>query len=230
MQRLSVSTKVYLGLIVSLVILRLILTFTPIDFRVSAQAIAFTWVALVIVALLGFIGVWLSRQTGFPEIWDPEVTNRQRLLIPALLGLGSGILLVLVVNQAQLSGQMSVPFPTSIPFYAYGAIASEIPYRLFLIPLPIWLISSLLLKGRFQESVFWGAAVVFSLLEPLGQMGTVGQTGTLDNTTSLMIGSLFALIYGVNLLCAYLFRKSGFLAPLTLRLSLYLVWYIIFPQ
>jgi hypothetical protein len=34
-------------------------------------------------------------------------------------------------------------------------------------------------------------------------------------------------IYAVNLLKTILFRKYGFLAPLTLRLSYYAVWHII---
>jgi hypothetical protein len=40
---------------------------------------------VVLYGLLGFIGLILWRNLGFPEIWAENVTNRQRFLIPAMM-------------------------------------------------------------------------------------------------------------------------------------------------
>ena len=229
MKCLSMSTKIYVGLIAALVVIRVVLSFFPMDYIVSSQAAMSTWQALIIVAVLGFVGLRLSRRTGFPEIFDAAVSNRQRFLTPVLLGLASGILLLLL-DLIQPIEESHVPFPVSVAFYAYGGIVSEILLRLFLIPLFLWLISFVLLRNRWQEQVFWGIAIVLSLLEPLGQIGAALQIGTLGETVGLTIVLSFAVAYGVNLLSAYIFRISGFLAPLIMRLSLYAVWHVIFGE
>src|SRR5512138_3222749 len=43
---------------------------------------------LVVYGAFGLIGLLLARKIGLPEIWDPRVTNQQRFLLPALLGIG----------------------------------------------------------------------------------------------------------------------------------------------
>lgn len=226
MRSLSTSTKIYFGLILVLLLMRVILAFLPLDFIVPSQEVLFTWPAITMVTLSGLVGLKLAQRTGFPEIWDSRISNKQRLLIPSLLGLGAGIVLVLI-ERVQPLGEVNVPFPVSIPFYVSGSIVSEILLRLFLIPLPIWLISSVLLKGRWQEPAFWGVATLLSLLEPLGQVGALLQIGTLNGKMQALIGLIVVVVYGTNLISAYLFRKSGFAAPLIARLSLYLVWHTI---
>jgi hypothetical protein len=221
------SIKIYLALVVILIILRVVLIFLPADYIVPAQAGALNWQALIITVGLGFVGVWLSTKTGFPEIWDTNFSTRQKLLVPALIGLGSG-LLFRVIEQFQPLGNINIPFPASIPFYLYGGIISEILFRLFIIPLPLWLISSLLLRRRGQEGVFWGVAIITSFLEPLSQVGALYQLGLLNNGISPYIALLILLTYAVNLIAAYLFRKSGFVAPVVMRLAFYLIWHISF--
>lgn len=212
MKNLSLSTKIYIGLIAALAVIRVVLSFFPMDYIVSSQAAMSTWQVLVIVAVLGLVGLWLSRKTGFPEIFDAEVSNRQRFLTPVLLGLASGVLLLLL-DLIQPIEEIHVLFPVSVAFYAYGGIVSEILLRLFLIPLFLWLISFVLLRNRWQEQVFWSTAIVLSLLEPLGQVGAALQAGVLGETVGLTIALSFAVAYGVNLLSAYIYRKSGFLDP-----------------
>jgi hypothetical protein len=227
-KNLSTSIKVYFGLVVALLAMHVTLTMLPVAYAVQSQAALASWPAVIGFVLVGFAGVWLSQKTGFPEMWGGQIPAGQRLVRSALLGAISGIVLAVLVNLViKLPGQIHVPFPTSILYYAYGAIQTEILFHLFLIPLFLWLISSVLLKGRWQEQIFWGVAIVLSLLEPLTQVGGALQMGMLANTPATLIGLMFATIYGVNLASAYLFRKSGFLAPLAVRLSLYLVWHVI---
>ncbi|GAJ13005.1 unnamed protein product, partial [marine sediment metagenome] len=35
---------------------------------------------------MGFLGLKLSSKLGFADIWDLRVSNKQRFLIPALVG------------------------------------------------------------------------------------------------------------------------------------------------
>jgi hypothetical protein len=224
-RRLSTSNMTYLGLVAVLVIVCAMAVFVPTGYIPSVQAAMFTWPVVIILAVLGFIGLWLTRRTGFPDLWDAYISNKQRLLIPTLLGLGTGAILVLL-DLIQPVGEIHIPFPFSIPYYAYAAIASEILFRLFPIPLFVWLFSSLLLKHRWQEQIFWGVAIVLSLPEPLAQIGVTYQMGMLDQPILTLL--LATVIFGANLISAYLFRKSGFLAPLAMRLSIYLVWHVIY--
>jgi hypothetical protein len=66
-------------------------------------------------------------------------------------------------------GPFNAPFPGSVLFYSGGAIIVEVFYRLIPIPLVVVLVSNLLLRGRWQQQVFWLLAVVSSLVEPVSQ-------------------------------------------------------------
>lgn len=230
MKNLSVSTRIYLGLVLFLVSVKSVFLLAPVKFPLQDQAGAFSWLTILIIAVLGFIGLVLSRKTGFPDIWDSRISNRQRFLIPAAIGLVYGGITVLVeligarTHPLQVSPDVHVKFPLSIPFYAYGAIFLEILLRLFAIPFLLWLVSNLALRHRWQTQIFWLAAVLVALYEPLPYMTeAVHNTGILS-ALRILVGPLFV----GNLVAAYIFRKYGFLAPLVMRLSLYLIWHVIY--
>jgi len=223
----ATSLYIYLGLVLVLVAILAFFQFVPLNAVLTEQAGTFTWPALIAISIFGFIGVQIASKTGFPGSWDKTVPQTQRFLVPAILGLGLGFLAVLLEHFQPL-GQIDAAFPLSIPFYLYGGIVSEIIMRLFLLPAPLWFISSLLLRNRWQEPIFWGLAVITSVLEPLGMLGGLYELGTLKNGIPLGVWVFVAFAYGVNLLLAYTYRKSGFLAPLVLRLSFYMIWHILF--
>lgn len=229
MRNLSVSTKIYFGLVLLLVLIKLFFLLTPVSFPLADQEGAFYWLTILAIAVLGFIGLLLSRRTGFSDIWDAEVSNRQRFLIPLVVGLIYG--LVTVAEQILrpsghplAQGSVHAKFPASILFYTYGTIFLETLLRLFAIPLLVWLISNLILRGKWQTPIFWFAAVVVALYEPLPfMMEEFGSTGIFG---ALKI--LFGFLFVSNLAYAYLFRKYGFIAPLIMRMSFYVVWHIIY--
>ena len=217
----------YLAVVAALLVTHLALSLLPVDHVMGAQAALSSWPSVLVFALLGLAGTWLAGRTGFPGMWEEGAMGR-RLLPPVLIGALSGGGLAALVNWVvKLPGQIHVPFPASLFFYTYGGIESEILLRLLLLPLFVWLVSSLLLKGRFQERVFWIGAVLLSLLEPLMQLGGMQQMGVLGTTPLGSVALLLGAIYGINLLSAAQYRRSGFLAPLAVRLFLYLVWHVI---
>jgi hypothetical protein len=220
---LSISIRVYASLVAMLVMIKMILALAPVRVIVPAQAAGSSWQFLIPLTILGLVGVWLSQKTGFPEMWG--ASPKQWVLIPTVLGLGAAGILILL-NLIQPLGEINVPFPISILFYTQGGIEAEIVLHLIPIPLLLWLISSVILRNRWQEPVFWGVAIVLSLCEPLGMISAISQTGLLEQS----IIPIFMIIvsYSMNLIGACLFRKFGFLAPLTMRLSLYLAWHVVF--
>ena len=227
--RLSPSSKVYLGLMAYLVGVKLTLSLFPAIFRSPSQAAVFSWPLLPIWAATGLLGVKLARRTGFPEAWGGRISNRQRFLVPALLGLALGLLAVateLRTNWAGLAAakyglaSIHIDFPASALVYPGGAVIVEVLYRLLPLPLLLWLISSLALRGRWQVQTFWALAVLLSLVEPLSQDLSLGEFGT------GVMAAVFVQDYALNLSQAALFRRYGFLSAIALRVVFYLVWHV----
>ena len=223
------SLVIYLALMVYLVVVKVVLELASVKAVVPAQATAFSWPVIGFLALAGGCSVWLGPRTGLPDLWDPCISPRQWLLLPAVAGLGLGVVnLVIhaVTGAAQIMADaanvpsINVPFPESILFYSGGAIVVESLFRLILLTLPLWLIANVILRRRGQATLFWILALLTSLLEPAGQVSLVA--GHLDVMVFMAVA-----MYGMNVFEALLFWRYGFLAPLFFRGSFYLVWHVI---
>ncbi|GAI03825.1 unnamed protein product [marine sediment metagenome] len=104
MKKVPLSLKIYVGLIITLAILAAINVFLPQGVFLPTQtlpaskpvlALVNAVVMLILYGGLGFIGLKLSQKNGFADIWDLKVSNKQRFLIPALVGVGIGIFFIL---------------------------------------------------------------------------------------------------------------------------------------
>jgi hypothetical protein len=69
---LSISTRIYLGLIAFMITAKVIFLLFPTTFPGADQEGAFYWTTILIIAVMGSIGLFLSRRTGFPDIWGRE--------------------------------------------------------------------------------------------------------------------------------------------------------------
>ncbi|PWT85741.1 MAG: hypothetical protein C5B56_13555, partial [Proteobacteria bacterium] len=175
---LRASLGAYAALMAYLVVVKLVLTGFPAVFRSPSQAAVFAWPFLLAWSVLGFTGVFLADRTGFPAAWGNGISVKQRFLPPTLLGSVLGVLAILTEMRTGwtkiVAAKMHLPsihiaLPASILIYPGGAIIVELAYRIFLLPLLLWLISSVILRGRAQARVFWILAVITSLIEPLTQ-------------------------------------------------------------
>jgi len=222
----AISTRIYFGLIAFMIAVKVMFILFPTVFPGADQEGAFSWLTILAIAVMGFIGLLLARRTGFPDLWDSRVSHRQRFLIPALIGFIYGV--VTVIIDLRNPSPVHLKLPLSIPFYTYGALLLEIMLRLFAIPVLVWLFSNLILRGRWQTKVFWLAAIIAALYEPLPhlkeQLLGVSGLGILAVLIKWAIEPLFL----ANVITGWLFRKYGFLAALIMRLSFYLVWHIIY--
>ena len=227
------SSRVWLCLVTFLGVVGLYINFVGGGLETDPRAVLFSWPVIGVVGLLGLLGVWLSHLTGFPAAWDARFSNRQRFVIPLVLGVGFGLLesgLDLVFHWtaffAQFSGLplYSAAWPGSLPFYAGGAILVEVVYRLLPVPLLLWLISNLLLRGRAQTQVFWVLAVLSSLIEPYTQdLDALKFGGSL-----LFVASAFVPDFLENLGQVVIFRKYGLLASIMVRFGFYLIWHVVY--
>jgi hypothetical protein len=223
------SLVIYLALMVYLVLAKVILELASVEVILPAQATAFSWPVIGFLTLAGACSVWLGPRTGLPYLWDPGISPRKKFLLPAVVGLGLGVVNLTfaaftgsaeIMAEAARVPSINVPFPGSILFYSGGAIVVEAFYRLILITLPLWLIANVILRKRGQAPVFWVLALLTSLLEPADLVALLA--GHTDLILVMAVGG-----YGMNIFEAYLFWRNGFLAPLTFRLAFYLVWHVV---
>lgn len=232
-RNLRVSLLVYLGLIAYLAAVKLALTFMPNVFRSPAQAAVFAWPAIVLFTILGLVGVYLADRTGFPPAWGASANeNVKRLWMPSVLGIGLGLIAIATEKLTHwteiVAAKMNLPsihisWPASLLIYPGGAIIVEVVYRIFLVPVLLWLISGVILRGRQQERVFWVLAVITALLEPVSQ----DLHAVIAGPSSGVFAVVFAEDFVLNISQAWLFRRQGFLSAILLRIVFYLFWHVL---
>lgn len=246
MRSSSLSIKIYIGLIVTLAILAAINVFLPqgsflptlpqqeLPAPKPVLALVNVCIMLILYGGLGFVGLKLSRRLGFPDIWDPKISNKQRFLIPALIGSGIGIFLILadaILSRFHTLGPLPhPPFPTSLVASAAAGIGEELMFRLFFLSLGVWLISYVILKKRWQNQIFWIIAIFSALAFALGHIPSVMLLFGFNSVNEIplaLMGEIILLNGVVSLFAAYYFRKFGFLAAVGIHFWTDVVWHVI---
>lgn len=236
----SSSIPVWLLLVGYLVLVKIVILplFPPI--AIPAVAAIFSWGFILTAGLIGLAGLWLADRTGFMPALDPRVSNRQRYLIPLLIGGGIGAvasLLDLVTHGTQFIAEnmgvdsFNTDYPLSLFVYTSGTVVVEAVFRLFLLPVLFWLISYVVLKKRWQEQTFWVLILIFSFLEPLGQLSGQMTPAVMENFGQFFVMMFLPMLltnYPMGVVQAYVFRKSGFLASFTVRIGFYVIWHILY--
>jgi len=191
---------------------------------VPVQAASASLPFAVAVVLGGLIGVLLSTRAGFPEMCNEKASLLRRLLLSG--GIGVVFAAVLIgLNSLFPLGQINVPFPHSIPFYLQGGIEATILHQLIPLPLLVWLFSGVLFGRRWQTQTFWVVTLLTALVEPGLMLSVLAQNGILAQSGLPLL--MLLVSYGADVTGGYLFRKWGFLAPLTMRIVLYLFWHVL---
>ena len=193
------------------------------------------WLVHAGFTLAGLAAIWCAARTGFPAAWDARIPAARRLLRPALAGLALGLVAIAAeaitgatkALEAALGEPFTVAFPGSLLVYSAGSVVWEAFFLLIPVPVLLWLLSGVLLRGRGQEATFWALAALSAAAEPLMQAvplmlrggGTVG---------SGAFAFEVALSYAFNLTAAAYFRRYGLLAAVFVRLTYYLAWHILY--
>jgi hypothetical protein len=191
------------------------------------------WATHLALTVAGLGGVWCAARTGFPAAWDARIPATHRLLRPALLGVGFGLLAVVTEEitgatealEAALGQPFTVAFPGSLLVYSAGSVVWEAFFLLIPVPILLWLISNVALGGRGQGLTFRVLAALSAAAEPALQGGMLlGASGGVIGPG--IFAAYVAQAYAFNLTAALAFRRYGLLAPVLLRLAYYLVWHV----
>lgn len=242
----SKSTKIYIALVITLAVLAAINIFLPQgsflptapDQELPAPkpviALVNAFIMLVLHGGLGFVGLKLSRKLRFPDVWDPRVSNWQRFVVPALLGIGLGVFFILadlVLGQFHPLGRLPhPPFPTSLVASASAGIGEEIIFRLFFVSFWVWLVSHVILRHRWQTPIFWIVALFSALAFALGHLPSMLFALGVQDVSEIPLALMAEIIVlnGVlSLFAAHYLRKSGFLAPVGIHFWTDVVWHVI---
>jgi len=246
MKKISLSIKIYMGLIIALTILGAInvfllqgsfLTNLPeqeLPASKSVLALVNAVIMLVLYGGLGFIGLKLSQKLGFADLWDSKVSNKQRLLIPAFVGLGIGLFFIFadaILSQFHTLGPLPhPPFPTSLIASAVAGIGEEVIFRLFFISFWVWLISYVILKKKLQTQIFWIVVIFSALAFAAGHIPSVMILFGFNSVSEIPFAIMaeIILLNGVlSLFAAYYFRKFGFLAAVGIHFWADVVWHVV---
>jgi hypothetical protein len=229
----AASARVWLVLVGFLALVQLFITHVGGGLERDPRSALFAWPSIVGFGLAGLVGVWFSHRTGFPAAWTGDrVSNLKRIIIPALVGMTFGLLATAIdlalhgtryFVQQTGNPSFNVPFPGSLLFYPGGAIVVEVIYRLVAIPVLLWLVSNVVLRGRAQSHVFWLLAVLTSLVEPLDQNTFAVQAGAIGLAAAQSLSD-----FGHNFAQAAIFRHYGFLAAILTRVAMYMVWHVVY--
>jgi hypothetical protein len=53
-------------------------------------------IVIILYGGLGFIGLKLSTKIGFQDLWDSKISNKNKILLPAIIGVIIGILFIII--------------------------------------------------------------------------------------------------------------------------------------
>ncbi|MBN2057172.1 MAG: hypothetical protein JW782_00010 [Candidatus Saganbacteria bacterium] len=216
------SAKVFIGMLVLFCLLVIWLNCQPVQLARPEQQALLSWPIALMTVTMGWLGYFLSRKLDIPDLFDKNVSTKCRFIMPALIGIGFGMVLALLDVIFKLPADLNIAWPYSVPYYLQGAIFADIQH-FFPIVFLVWLVSSLIMKGRWQARIYWTAAVLISLVEPLQMTRLTATAGPVGAFTIVLAVYIFA----VNFMQAVCLKRAGFLSMLSLRLGQYLVWHII---
>jgi hypothetical protein len=243
MRRLSTSVKIYFGLIGTLAALAAANVIMPQGTLVAIQelptskpvfALVVASIMLLVYGGLGWIGMMLSRKIDFPDLWSTTISAKERLLIPALIGVILGVFFVLAdaaFSKFHTLGPIPhPPFPTSLVASASAGIGEELIFRLFFISFWLWLVANVALKRKWQNGVFWivavGSAFAFAFAHLPSIMVLFGLK-TIGEIPPALLSEVILLNGILSMVAAYYFRRCGFLAAISIHFWADVVWHVI---
>lgn len=243
MRKLSTSVKIYVGLIITLALLAAANVFMPQGPLVPLQelpaskpvfAFAVACIMLIVYGGLGWLGLMLSQKIGFPDLWSPTISKRQKLLIPTLIGATIGVFFILadaIFSKFHTLGPIPhPPFPTSLVASATAGIGEEVIFRLFFISLWVWLVANVILKRKWHNEVFWivavGSAFAFAFAHLPSIMFLFGLK-TIGDIPLVLMSEIILLNGVLSVVAAYYFRRCGILSAISIHFWADIVWHVI---
>lgn len=243
MKKMNKSQKIYLFLIVLLAFLSALNVYLPQGYMFSLEnlpaskpiiALANFGLILLLYGILGCIGLSLSQKLNIPGLYNSKISDKQRFLLPAYIGIAIGIIFILVDTIFQQLHKLGPlphpPFPTSLVASLSAAIGEEIIFRLFFISFWVWIISHVILKKRWKNHIFLIITLLSALLFSITHLPSIMILYEFDSL-SAMPGALVIEIFLLNgllsIFAAYYWKKFGFLAAVSIHFWTDFVWHVV---
>jgi hypothetical protein len=220
---LTPSTFVFVGLVLTLVGIKLLFDFYPGDFPHRSQAQAFTWPLVGGMILFALCGLFCERAAGLPDPFSDMARERRGLVIAVVTGALYGLITINMDMHAP-TRQPHMALPWSIPFYTFGAIFLEFFLRLGALCILFWFLHVVVFRRRFRLPLFWLVAAVVALYEVSLPMTEEFSSGQWGRGMMLLAGPL----YLSNVFEGWLLLRYGWFSPFVFRLSFYLFWHILY--
>jgi len=200
----------------------------------KAQADLFGWGQTLIYLAMGAAGVAVLPGTRVPPTPGLHEHDRWLRIVGWSVGLG------LVYGAVDLALNRLTPWgahmaannaangytfsnvapPWSLLHYAHGAILSECAFRLAPILIMTWLVSRVLLRGRYETAAFWTFATLAAFIEPL-EKAVLLRKWPLDGLTPMEQAMTFEAVFW-QFAFAVLLRRFGWASPILARYGYYL--------
>lgn len=197
--------------------------------------------SFILIAILLFIGLKLSKKLGFKIPILEGYINKQKIntdirvtiKISILLGCLAGIIIILldflfIKLGTNVMGQTSIPVWQGFLASFYGGISEEIIMRLFFMTFILWLISKLVkVKTELVKNnlLVWSAIIISSILFGLGHLPV---TTTLTTITPLVIFRALLLNGVGGLVFGWLYWKKGLEFAMIAHFSADIMLHVIF--
>lgn len=185
---------------------------------------------------LGFLGLILSKKLNFTDMLDKNISNKKRFLLPLLLGIIFGIIIIMLdllfSNFNSVGKLIHPPFPTSLSASISAGIGEEIIFRLFFITFWVWLISLVLLKGRYKNQIFWIITIISALIFSLAHIPSLMilfNFKSISDIPTMLLLEIILMNSLISIPAAYYFRKYGFLTAIGIHFWTDIIWHFLYP-
>ena len=210
------------------------------DIPLWQLAVANLFLVLVLYGLLGLAGDAMARGAGLPGTLAARVSARALWLEPLVVGVAAGVGLVVLDRLAArlsptFSGFPHPPFPSSLLASLTAGIGEEIAFRLFVLSLWAWLLTTLLRWLRrpdLRRAALWTANVLAALAFAAGHLASVMMLAGVGTPLALPAVELVELVLlngGLGLLAGRAFLRYGLLAASGIHFWADIVWHVFFP-
>ncbi|OGS22018.1 MAG: hypothetical protein A2252_05935 [Elusimicrobia bacterium RIFOXYA2_FULL_39_19] len=243
MKNYTASERTFFIVLVMLVIVSCLAIFLPQGIYTPKKELptskiniaVFNAVAVIFVyGGLGLAGLRLSRKIGFTDMWESGINNKQRFLIPAVIGFALGAVFIvgdIIFGKFHGFGSLPhPPFPLSIAASFTAGFGEEMIFRLFFVSFWVWLISGVFLKNRFQDEIFWGVSAVsaaFFAVSHFPVMMVLYDFKSISEIPQILMVEIILLNGLLSLFTAYYFRKYGYLAAVGIHFWADIVWHVL---
>ena len=190
-------------------------------------------IGIVFYGGMGYISHKIWKSMGLPGIYNHNISKKDQILTPLIIGIICGILLILgdmFFSTLHTMGSLPHPsFPSSLLASIQAGIGEEIIFRYLFISVWLWILWKKLFKENHFKKIYWIIAIVSAILFSAAHLPAVSilYNISLRELPIIFIVEIFVLNSIVSIAAAYYLKKYGILAAFGIHIWTDIVWHVI---